>query len=325
MNREGFRQVLRERRVPDDQIEPILALSERFETFAGQPPTGDDVRAFASLLAEEGLNTWENIVAIARYGRFIHSDPVYVAAVELFDGAEVLDVLYDKLGLTVGEQTRDAVFAGIDRPPIGTPSSEKPRITQAVMQRLERLVDPDTCRQILSGGLRDLRDEWYLDDKARYEESGNIDAYLERKGNDYIAQLRKHRDEGSLYFTQPITDEVIDFVDSHPEIRQGVRVGTVVYETKVPYMAVEYLAATDDRLKRYYYCHCPWVRESIKSGDVDVSPTFCLCSAGYMKKSWEVIFGQRLEVEMIETVLKGDPWCRFATHLPPEALASVTA
>jgi hypothetical protein len=321
MDREGFGQMLRERQVPDDQIEPQIRLAERFERFAGEPPTPGDVRAFSAILVEEELNTWDNLAALARYGRFTMNDPVYVAALELIDGSEALDSLYEKLGQAVGEQVRDEVFAGIELPPLGTPSSEKPRITQAVMERLERRVDPEICQQILSSGLRHLEDAWYLEERVKYAESGSIDAYLECKGQDLIGELKKIRDEGGLYFTQPVTDEVIDFVEQHPEIRQGVREGNVLYEAKIPYLTLEYLAETDVRLKRYYYCHCPWVRESLKAGDVSVSPTFCQCSAGFHKKSWEVIFEQPLQAEIVETVLKGDPWCKIAIHLPQEALA----
>jgi hypothetical protein len=321
MDREGFRQMLHERQVPEDQIEQHIALAERFEAFAGEPPTPDDVRAFSAILIEEELNTWDNFVTLLRYGHFIKNDPVYVAVLELIDGAEALDGLYEKLGQAVGEQKRDEVFAGIELPPLGSPSSEKPRITRAVMERLEQLVDPETCRQVLSSGLRYLEDAWYLEERTKYAESGGIDAYLERKGRDLITQLEKIRDEVGLYFTQPVTDEVIDYVERHPEIRQGVRKGNVLYEAKIPYMTLEYLAATDERLKRYYYCHCPWVRESLKAGDVSISPTFCLCSAGFHKKSWEVIFEQPLQAEIVETVLKDDPWCKIAIHLPEGALA----
>jgi hypothetical protein len=243
--------------------------------------------------------------------------------VELLDGAEALDGLYEKLGQAVGEQKRDEVFAGIEIPPLGTPNREKPKLTQAVMARLERMVDAETCRQVLSGGLRYLEDAWYAGERAKYAEAGSIDAYLELKGRDLIAELEKLRDEGGLYFTQPVTDEVIDFVRRHPEIGQGVRQGNVLYEAKIPYMTADYLAETDERLKRYYYCHCPWVRESLKEGDVSVSPTFCLCSAGFHKKSWEVIFEQPLQAEIVETVLQGDPWCKIAIHLPEEALVDV--
>jgi hypothetical protein len=321
MDREGFRHMLRERQVPEDQIEGQISLAERFEGFSGEPPTGDDVRAFAALLIDEELNTWDNLAAVARYGRFTNNDPVYVAALELVDGSEALDSLFEKLGQAMGAQVRDEVYAGIELPPLGTTSSEKPRITQAVMERLERLVDPETCQQVLSSGLRHLEDAWYLEERTKYAESGGIDAYLERKGLDFIAELKALRDEGGLYFTQPVTDEVIQFVEQHPEIRQGVREGNVLYEAKIPYMTLEYLTATDEHLKRYYYCHCPWVRESLKTGDGSVSPTFCLCSAGFHKKSWEVIFDQPLQAEIVETVLKGDPWCKIAIHLPQEALA----
>jgi hypothetical protein len=321
MDQEGFRQMLRERQVPDDQIEEQVALAERFEDLAGEPPTPIDVQAFSRILVKEELNSWDNFIMLARYGRFTQNDAIYAAVLELIDGAEALEGLYEKLGEAVGEQKRDEVFAGIEIPPLGAPNAVKPAVTQAVIERLEQLVDPETCRQVLSSGLRYLEDAWYLEERTKYAESGSVDGYLERRGQDLIAQLEKIRDEGGLYFTQPVTDEVIDFVKRHPEIGPGVRVGGVVYETKIPYMTVEYLAATDEHLKRYYYCHCPWVRESLKTGDVSISPTFCLCSAGFHKKSWEVIFEQPLQAEIVETVLKGDPWCRIAIHLPQEALA----
>jgi hypothetical protein len=325
MDKEGFRQMLQERQVPEDQLEEHISLAERFENWAlergtGGPARADDVRAFSAILIEEGLNTWDSYVTLVRYGRFAKNDEVYVAAVELVDGSEALDGLYEKLGQAVGEKRRNEVFEGIEIPPLGTPSSEKPRFTQAVMERLERLVDAETCQEILSGSLRHLEDARYLDERAKYAECRDIDEYLERKGREFIAQLEQIRDEGGLFFTQPITDAVIDFVRGHPEIAQGVRDGTVLYEVKIPYMAREYLAETDERMRRYYYCHCPWVRESLKEGDVRVSPTFCQCSAGFHKKSWEVILDQPLEAEIVETVLKGDPWCKIAIYLPEQAV-----
>ena len=234
MDREGFRQLLREREVPNDQIEQQIALAERFEAFAGAPPSPDDARAFAAILVEEELNTWDNFVVLARYGHFTKNDPVYVAVLELLDGSEALEGLYEKLGQALGEQKRDEVFAGVQLPPLGTPSSEKPGITQAVMERMEHLVDPETCRQILSGSLRHLEDSWYVEERTKYAESGGIDAYLERKGNDLIAQLEKLRDEGGLYWTQPVTDEVIDFVERTPRSARACARATCCTRSRSP-------------------------------------------------------------------------------------------
>ena len=63
------------------------------------------------------------------------------------------------------------------------------------------------------------------------------------------------------------------------------------------------------------------VREAIKRGDVRLFADFCSCSGGFHKKPFEAIFGQRLKVDVLESVLKGDERCRFAIHLPVEALA----
>jgi hypothetical protein len=136
------------------------------------------------------------------------------------------------------------------------------------------------------------------------------------KRDEFLNQLEHIKDEGGLFFSQEITDEVIEFVRSDPEISQGVRQGNTLYVTKIPYMAKEYLAETDPDRKRYYYCHCPWARESLRQSEGPVSARFCQCSAGFHKKPWEVIFGRRLEVDVLESVLKGDLRCRFAIHLP---------
>lgn len=328
MDRERFRAYLEESKLSEDVIERTIPFAERFAGFleeSGQPGssgfrTSDAVNAFSAMLIREGLNTRDNYVALARYGRFVKDNDIYIAIVELLDGSEALDNLYEKLGDSVGKKRRDEILAGIELPPLGTPSTQKPSVTQAVMERLEDMVDPDTCQRILSSGLRTLQDEWYVQGREKYRTCKTFDEFLERKGQDFIAQLEEINREGGLFFTQEITDEVIDFVQSRPEIRQGVREGNVLYEAKIPYMTQQYLAETDERMKRYYYCHCPWVRESLKAGDTRVSPTFCHCSAGFHKKAWEVIFDQPLQAEMVESVLQGDPWCKFAIHLPEDCL-----
>ena len=324
MNRDGFRTFLREREISEGEIKKAIAIVERFETFLKranalgklESANSEDVSAFSEVLIQEKLNIYDNYVALARYGQFVENNAIYVAVVELLDGSGVLENLHEKLGASIGEQKRDEVFDRIGLPPLGTPSSQKPRLTHAVMDRLVRMGGKAQCKSILSGCLHGLKDEWFLDAKKKYEECGKIDAYLEKKRTDFIAELEKLRDEKGLYFTQQITDEVIEHVKNHPEVSGGIRDGDIIYETKIPYMTKEYLAETDERMKRYYYCHCAWVREPLRTGDVSVSPTFCYCSAGFHKKPYEVILDQPLKAEVINTVLDGGMCCKFAIHLP---------
>jgi len=326
MNKDGFREFLKGRKLSEDRMEQGISIVEWFEASLNESdrPTTleqareEDVHEFSQVLIKERLNTFDNFVALARYGQFVNNAALYVAVIELLDGSEVLENLYKKLGDEIGEKTRDQISDGVDLPPLGTPNTEKPRLTQTVLERLERAVGPETCKTILSSGLRDLKDESYLEAKKKYQECGSLDAYLERKGKDFITKLERIRDENGLFFTQPITDAVIDYVRGQPEIMQGVRKGNVLYAAKIPYMTVKYLAETDEAMKRYTYCHCPWVRESIRIGEVLVPPVFCNCSAAFEKKLWEVIFDRPLQADVVETVLKGDPWCRFAIHLPED-------
>jgi len=317
MDTEGFRQFLQRRNIPEDKVEPFIFIADKFEgLLQGRKPDSSDVEIFAMRLIREGLNTWDHFIALACYDQFLGNNEVYREAITLLDGSEVLDNLHERLGVLVGERKRDEILAGIDLPPLGLPTSHKPRILQAVMERLEVMLDAETCDKLLSGSLRTLDDRPFLEDKEKYQACASLDEFLAQRGQDSIAQLEQLKSEGRLYFTQEVTDDAIAFVRRNPLISQGVREGNVLYQIKIPYMTKEYLTATDERMKRYYYCHCPWVRESIKNGDVRVSPSFCQCSAGFVKKPWKVILGQPLEAEVVESVLTGDLWCKIAIHLP---------
>jgi len=294
LDREGFRRFLQERKGSEDQI----------------------MQSISIVLIKEGANTYDNFVALARYGLFAKNNDIYVSFFGLIDGGDVIDVLFEKLGDIAGEDKRDEVFNGIELPPLGLPPSQKPKVTQTVVDKLEALVDAETCKTILSEVAHGIPKEYHLEKRNEYLRAKNIDEYIKRRRAKAIAQLEKHRDEGTPFFNQEITDEVIDFVKSRPDILTGVRRGNKIYHTKIPYMPKEYLAETDEMMKRYYCCHCQWARESIKAGDVEVSPTFCYCSAGFTKQPWEVALDQPLEVEVVKSVLKGDLECSFVVHLP---------
>jgi len=317
MDKKGFHEFLETRELSESEIEESISLAERFENFLEvSEPIKEDVKAFSVLLIEEGINTQANFYALARYGRFLGNNDVYVAVVDLLDGAEAMDSLYEKAGQVLGEQKRDEIFEGVELPPLGLPNDEKVKVTQVVMERLESLAVPQECQDILSDSLRHLRDERYQDEKKLYLDCQSLDEFLDKNGQNFIAMLERLKDEGQLFFTQEITDEVIEYVRSQQMIARGVREGDILYEVKIPHMTKEYLSETDEQMKRYYYCHCPWVKEALKSGDARISPTFCSCSAGFHKKRWEVIFDQSLRAEIVESVLKGDKWCKIAIHLP---------
>ncbi len=329
MDEQGFRQHLQARRLPEDhiaaQIDAVARFARHLATLSPpQSPEQADAQtalAYAELLIAEGGDTYDSLLALARYGRFVRNDALFVTTLQLLDGAEALDGMARRVAEVLGQDARNEIFPAA-MPPLGTSSWERARITREVMARLASRMDDEACRAIFADSFRDLPESYFVPDRERYLEIGDFDRFLEVKRQEFIAQLEQHRDEHSLFFDQEITAEVVDLVRGDPEISQGVRRGNVLYVTKIPYRTKEYLAETDPQQRRYHYCHCPWARESLRQAEGPVPATFCRCSAGYHKKPWEVIFGQPLAADVLESVLQGDLRCRFAIHLPPGALGT---
>jgi hypothetical protein len=321
MDTDRFQKFLEGRGASEEKFDLYIAIAEEFEEFLKgsnhiKSPAPDDIFDFSKWMIDEKVNTYDNYLGLALYGRFIGRMDIRNAVVALLDGAEAMNNLYEKVGKELGSEQRKTIFASVKLPELGTPNAEKTKVTQVVMERLEDTIGEEKTSALLADCLRDLDVAWFKDAREKYLELGDFDQFLQWKGNDFIAQLEKIKAEDDVFFNQKISDEVIAYVEANPEIRQGVREGNILYEAKIPYMAIEYLAENDEKLKRYYYCHCPWARESIIQDNVEIPPTFCSCSSGFHKKYYEAVLDQPLKAEVVETVLAGDPWCKFAIHLP---------
>jgi len=70
----------------------------------------------------------------------------------------------------------------------------------------------------------------------------------------------------------------------------------------------------DPEKKRALYCHCPRIRDVLKTSQT-IPPIYCYCGAGFYKGMWEEILQEPVEVELLESVLKGDDVCKVAVHL----------
>ena len=280
--------------------------------------TADHLAPFISLMVAEALNERQRFIGIYVYAGMIENYDLQVGVLELLDGFEILGNLHRVVGEELGEGTQAQVFENVVLPHLGTTPLDWTRVNAVVFPRLEALADADTVRRILRSGLRNLSDADYLPIRERYAAIGDIDVFLEDRGRRRLEELTKHRDEGTPYFNQLIDDGVLDFVRANPEIGQGVRRDNTIIEIKIPHQSIEYLAATDLATKQYRVCHCPVVKESMARDDLVIPSTFCDFCPSFNAKPWEVIFGQRLEYEVLESAKRGSKWCKFAIHLPED-------
>jgi hypothetical protein len=276
----------------------------------------DTLKEYISLLIEEDKNSMDRLVAIARYCNITKKDDYYIYLLSILGARNVLPDIGERVALIAGEVARRKVFHGVELPLLGSPPENYPQLTQIIMDKLKAELPNETCRKILTWNYHRVPAESFKEKKDRFEKSDSIDGYLKNEHKRFTDELRKFMNEGRIWYEQEITPEVLEFVRDNQEICTGVRHGNRIYLTKIPYAPKQYLKEKESALKRYYACHCPLVRSALRDGKIEISHMFCYCSGGYEKLGFDVIFEEPVEVELLESALKGDPRCRFAIKIP---------
>jgi hypothetical protein len=207
-----------------------------------------------------------------------------------------------------GTEVRDAVMAGSEDLSSQTPSDEVITWTQGAMERVDALLEEADRRTVLTGCACQYPRAALAELRRTCEETDDVD--LVHRG--LLEQF-----ESLLRDTLQLEEDQVEDVVRRGWGSAGVKAGHTVTATKIPksgYLA-EYLREDDPERRRQLYCHCPRVRDVLKSS-ATISPTYCYCGAGFYKGIWEEILQEPVEVELLNSVLQGDEVCRFAVHLP---------
>ncbi|NQV17505.1 MAG: hypothetical protein HQ534_03070 [Armatimonadetes bacterium] len=91
--------------------------------------------------------------------------------------------------------------------------------------------------------------------------------------------------------------------------------GNMIISTKIPKEFHKYFQTSDAQKKKYYYCHCPRIRELFLHNEKPPDVNYCYCSAGFNKDIWEYILQKEVKVGVIESLMKGDEVCKIAIYV----------
>jgi len=145
-----------------------------------------------------------------------------------------------------------------------------------------------------------------------------IDAFIKKWSDNDLRMLRRYVKSGSLFFNQILTAAAIEEF-ALPKWRPR-REGSKIIFYQIPFLFDKYLAETDNKMKRYYACHCPWARKSILK-EQSVSKSFCYCSFNHGKQWIENEFGRELDGRVISSVLEeGSEQCVFEVDIPDDIM-----
>lgn len=211
------------------------------------------------------------------------------------------------LAETVGEKTRKRVLQGSEELVASVNQQEIIDWTRKAMNRLDTLVDEENRRKIMTGCACHFPEHRLLPLRANYAATKDVDT---------VQRMLREMFRSDLKNGLKLHDGLIKRILGWGWGLAGVRENNTIIAAKLPFELKEYLKATDRLEKRYHYCHCPRIREAMKSSEPRISKTYCYCGAGFYKDIWEKILQQPVEVEVLETVLEGKDACRIAIHLP---------
>lgn len=214
------------------------------------------------------------------------------------------------LDKAAGEEIRKEVMAGSEGLSSHSNRQEVIDWSKRAMERLESLVDEESRRAVMTGCACQYPKAELRAVRKQYETTRDVDL---------VHRMLQEQFESFLRDTLALSDELTGEVVRRGWGLAGVKRGNTIIATKIPKSGylVEYMKETDPEKKRQYYCHCPRIRDVLKTSET-ISTTYCYCGAGFYKGIWEEILQKPVEVEVLESVLQGDEICKIAVYLPSD-------
>jgi len=324
MTLNGFKDFLEQKNTSMEKITNALTIIEQFESFLHKigsdltTITYDNVYDFSTKLIQENINTYQNFVYVLYFGYYLNNHDIVNAIMETLDGREMFPNLSKQLIEKFGQEFHDNIFSGIELPPLGLPPKKKPEIIKKLVSRIIEKLGPEKSIEFFKPGLRNKYPDSYVKGRDSFRKSQNIDELLKIKHQTLVDNLTKHYEANTLFFAQPVTKEVLEFVKNDQKIGAGIREGNKILMKKIPCMTSMAITETDKRKRIYYVCHNPMIREALLEEDHPIDPIFCNCSGGFIKNYWEGVLECPIDVELLDSVIKGGKFCEFVIHLPAE-------
>jgi hypothetical protein len=322
MTLNGYKDFLEQEKISQEKITPALTIIDQFKSFLHEigsdltAITYDNVHDFSTKMIQEKINTYQNFVYILYFGYYLNNHDIVNAIMEAIDGREMFPNLSKQLIDKFGQEFHDEILAGVELPPLGLHPKKKPAIIKKLVSRIIGKLGPEKSIEFFKPGLRNKYPDSYVKGRETFKKSQDIDKLLKIKHQTLVDNLTKHYEANTLFFAQPITKDVLEFVKNDQKISAGIREGNRIIMKKIPCMTKMALSETETRKRNYYVCHNPMIREALLEEDQPIDPIFCNCSGGFIKNYWEGVLECPVDVELLDSVIMGGKFCEFAIHLP---------
>lgn len=305
-------------KINPDQFDFAVQLLETFENSINTNIDHASIEAldlFIKELVEKNEMNIATIVVFMRYYRMIKRNDLFIHLTKYTGGLGVIESILERLEKIIGLEKSKAITDQVKIPTLGTPPNRFPEFTASFIELLENSLDENTLKLVLASNHHQIPESAFLEERTYYENAETFDQYLKELHERKVKILEKHLEDGTVWFEQNITREVVEFVRNNQEVLSAVRSGDTLYITKIPYDVEAFLKADSPVEKAYHACHCPFAKESIGKNKDHISDTWCNCSAGFAKFQFDLLFKKELKATVLENAIRGDLLCRFSISL----------
>jgi hypothetical protein len=170
-------------------------------------------------------------------------------------------------------------------------------VTKKVMEGNDQIsgkTDPRKVAEWVKGAMERL--DSLVDEKTKFQIMENCGYTCAEVNKKLIEKAKARRDKYKSI------DEFLDAEQRKPmRGTKLVRQGKVLYHYYTPHS-----------FTRPMRCYCGLLRGL--PPDEKISPTYCQCSKGFVKKYWEEILGKPVKVELLQSAVSGAQECKFEIH-----------
>lgn len=206
----------------------------------------------------------------------------------------------------VGGEVKEKIMAGSDKLIEKYNLEKSLKWTIKSIDKLSKEVDYDTITTVMTGCACHYPHEKLQDLRDIYEKTSDLDL---------VHSLLQKQFEEEIKIYKDISYNQLSTIINNGWGLAGKKEGNTIYAIKIPAKTKEYFNTSNINEKKYLYCHCPRVRESIKNNE-RISAIYCYCGAGFYKDLWQEIIQEEVTVEVLDSIINGNNQCRIKISIP---------
>ena len=301
-----------------------VEILQDFQTFLGEininsekDITKENIRDYIIARRTQAVDLDKILIVIAEYFLAVHNDYLANEAGIHTEAGWHFENIAALTKRELGEDIWCQVFGNIIMPKTGWTLDEISDFTRQMHKNLNTVAPQKQIENMLQKYAHGY-EQSFDDTLSKIVETQGIDGLINHLNDNHIRELEKCQESGVLMDCAVVDDDVINFYKMNP---LNYRIGNKLINKQGPNLTHKFLHETDEKMKRYYGCHCPIKKQSILQNEGGLSHSLCYCCFGHSKKQFEAAFGRAITGRVIKTRMdEGCLECVFEIDIPDEFL-----